>query len=303
MTAAKFPRLWRPRFWPLWFLFGVVRVLAWLPLPVIWLLGNGIGALMQLLLPRARHIAVTNVALCFPHLTRAARRRLVRQHFRVLGQSLTSIGVAWYASPARLRRLVRYRNAEHFERARAQNRNIILLAPHFVGLDVGGVRISSERPVASMYRAAKNPLVDRMLRRRARFGATLFERSANLKSLIKLIRSGTPFYYLPDQDPGGAEHVFAPFFGVPTATLTALSRIARLGDAVVVPCATYVRRFGRGYEVRFYPPLPPFSGDAVADATCMNAAIEIAVREMPAQYLWVYKRFKTREAGTERHYA
>lgn len=303
MTVANEPRLWHPRFWPLWLLFVVMRVLALLPLPVIWLLGNAVGVLMQVLLPRLRHVAMTNIALCFPALTCTARRRLVRQHFRALGQSLTSIGVAWYASSARLRRLVRYRNVEYFAQARAQNRNIVLLAPHFVGLDVGGVRISSEQAVVSMYRAAKNPLVDRMLRRRTRFGAVLVERSANLKSLIKLIRGGTPFYYLPDQDPGGAEHVFAPFFGVPTATVTALSRIARLGDALVIPCATSLRRFGLGYEVRFYPPLPPFSGEAITDATVMNAAIETAVREMPAQYLWVYKRFKTCEPGTACRYA
>lgn len=296
-------RLWRPRFWALWVLFGLVRLVAILPLPVVWLLGGGVGFVMQWTLPRARRTARTNLALCFPALSPAAQRRLLAQHFRALGRSLTGIGIAWYASRARLRRLVHVRNGEHFAQARAQQRNIILLAPHFVGLDVGGVRLSSEQPVVSMYRAAKNPVVDRMLRRRARFGAVLVERSANLKSLIKLIRGGMPFYYLPDQDPGGAEHVFAPFFGVPTATLTALSRIARLGDAVVIPCATRIRRFGRGFELCFYPPLPPFTGDALADATALNAAVEMAVRDNPAQYLWVYKRFKTREPGSACRYA
>ena len=303
MTSADGARLWHPRFWPLWFLFGIVRVLAWLPLPLIWLIGGAVGFVMQWSLPAARRIASTNLALCFPTKSPAARRRLLGQHFRALGRSLTGIGIAWYASRARLRRLVRYRNQHHFTDARAQHRNIILLAPHFVALDVGGVCLSSEQPVVSMYRAAKNPLVDRMLRRRARFGAVLFERSANLKSLIRLIRGGMPFYYLPDQDPGGAEHVFAPFFGVPTATLTALARIARLGEAVVIPCVTHIRRFGRGFDLCFYPPLPPFSGDALADATALNTAVEAAVRDMPAQYLWVYKRFKTREAGTARRYA
>ena len=303
MTGADSGGLWRPRFWPLWILFGLVRLLALLPLPVIWLLGGAVGALMQGLLPSARRIAATNLAVCFPALSPAARRRLLRQHFRALGRSLTGIGIAWHASRARLRRLVRYRDAQYFTQAQAQNRNVILLAPHFVGLDVGGVRLSSDQPVVSMYRAAKNPLVDRMLRRRARFGAVLVERSANLKSLIKLIRGGMPFYYLPDQDPGGAEHVFAPFFGEPTATLTALGRIARLGDAVVIPCATRIRRFGRGFDLCFYPPMAPFTGDALADATAMNAAVEATVRDMPAQYLWVYKRFKTREVGSGRRYA
>lgn len=303
MTGADGRGLWRPRFWPLWIWFGLVRLLAWLPLPVLWGLGGILGTAARWLVPRARRIAAANLSVCFPAMSEAARQRLLRQHFRALGRSLTAIGIAWYASRARLRRLVRYRGGEHFAAASAQGRNIILLAPHFVALDIGGVRLSSEQPVVSMYRAAKNPLVDRMLRRRARFGAILFERRAHLKSLIKLIRGGMPFYYLPDQDPGGAEHVFAPFFGEPTATLTALSRIARLSDAVVIPCATRIRRFGCGFELRFYPPLPPFTGDALADATAMNAAVETAVRDMPAQYLWVYKRFKTQQPGAARRYA
>lgn len=302
MMAADDDRLWRPYFWPLWILFGLVRLLALLPLPVLWLLGGVLGTAAPWFAPRARRIAAANLAICFPTLSPAARARLLRQHFRALARSLAAIGIPWYASRARLQRLVRYRGGEHFAEARAQGRNIVLLAPHFVALDIGGVRLSSERPVVSMFRAAKNPLVNRMLRRRARFGAVLLERSAHLKSLIRLIRGGMPFYYLPDQDPGGAKYVFAPFFGVPTATLTALSRIARLTDAVVIPCATRIRHFGRGFDLCFYPPLAPFTGDALADASAMNAAVEAAVRDMPAQYLWVYKRFKTCEPGAPSPY-
>jgi KDO2-lipid IV(A) lauroyltransferase len=53
-----------------------------------------------------------------------------------------------------------------------------------------------------------------------------------------------------------------------------------------------------GYVGRFHPPLEDFPGDDVAVATRrVNAFIEERVREMPAQYLWTHKRFKTRPPG------
>jgi KDO2-lipid IV(A) lauroyltransferase len=60
---------------------------------------------------------------------------------------------------------------------------------------------------------------------------------------------------------------------------------------------------GRGYEIEFRPPLKDFpSGDAVADTTRMNREIEAAVREMPEQYFWLHKRFKTRPPGEPKLY-
>jgi lauroyl/myristoyl acyltransferase len=118
---------------------------------------------------------------------------------------------------------------------------------------------------------------------------------SSLKLLVKLIRQGLPFYYLPDQDMGERASVFVPFFGIPAATVTALSRIAESTNAAVVPCITRILPGGRGYEVRFYPPLNNFpTDDPEADARRMNQEIERWVREMPEQYMWSYRRFKTR---------
>lgn len=296
-------RVRAPRYWLAWLFAALLRVVSLLPLPILALVGAGLGAAGYLFAHRLRRVARVNIGLCFPELDARAQRRYVRRHFIWLGVSLASVGVGWWGSERRLHRLVRITDRHYYDAAAAAQKNVILLAPHFLALDVGGIRLSIERPVVSMYRAAKNPVTDCLLRRRARFGATLIERSAHLKSLIRLLRSGMPFYYLPDQDPGGGDTVFAPFFGVPTATVTALSRMARLADAEVIPCVTRIRPWGRGYDLRFYPPLAPYpSDDAIADATRMNAMIEVAIRESPTQYLWVYKRFKTRPSEAERSF-
>lgn len=273
-----------------------MRAVARLPWPLLAAAGAALGELAYWFAPRARRVGHINLALCFPELAPRARRGLLRAHFRALGSSGFTLPVAWWGAPARLKKLVRVRDRAQYDALVASGRAVILLAPHFVALDIGGMRLSLERPIVSMYRAPKWRPLARAFAQRERANAVLFERDGPLKQLIKFIRAGRPFYYLPDQDPGGAPHVFAPFFNVPTATLTALARMAQMTGAAIVPCATALT--SQGAEVRLWPALEGFpSGDPLADAAHMNRAIEAMVRAYPAQYLWIYKRFKTRPGG------
>lgn len=292
-----------PRYWPYWAALWLVRAVSRLPLRVLWLAGAVVGNLAYIVSRRQKRVALINLGLCFPQLDAKAHRRLVRRHFRAYGQTLLSAGIPWWGSPERLRRITRFRDRHYYDQALAAHRRIILLAPHFLGLEVGGIRLSQERPVVSMYKKPKKALAEYALSQRSRYAATLVERDAPLTALIRKIRQGLPFYYLPDQDPGDDQGVFATFFGIPAATVTALGRMARLTDAVVIPCFTRLLPYGGGYEIIFHPPLDDFpTDDPQADARRMNAEIEKGVREMPEQYMWTYKRFKTRPRGTPSFY-
>lgn len=284
---------------------GALWLLGRLPLPLLALAGVFVGALLSLFWGRGRKASATNLRLCFPDWSECARRRMRRAHLRAMGVAYCTIGVTMWASSARLKRLTRFRGREYLDTALARKQNVILLAPHFLGIDVGGLVVSHERPVVSMYKRAKHAVFDTALRRsRERFGAIMIERDSELRALIRAIRGGRVFYYLPDQDPGESAFVFAPFFGIPTATVTALGRIAQMTDAVVIPASTRFLSFGRGYEVTFDAPLADFpSGHALQDAASMNAAVEHAVCHDPTQYMWTYKRFKTRPRGESDPYA
>ena len=291
--------LYHPAYWPTWLGLGFMRLLSFMPLPVLWVLGSVLGAFFHLFPSKIKETALINVGLCFPELGKEGQAGLVRKHFRSLGVSILCYGLGWWSSPVRLHRLIKFRDRQYYDDAIAAGKSIIVFAPHFLALDITGITLSSERLYISMYRASRNRLIDRMLKRRGRFGAVLFERKSNLKSLIRHLREGRPFYYLPDQDPGSAESVFVPFFGVPAATVTALSRIAKMTNAAVAPCYNRILPWGRGFEVRFEEPLRDFpSGDLEKDARRMNEEIEKAIRLNPEQYLWGYRRFKTRPAGS-----
>ncbi len=302
MTNAA---LAHPRYWATWLGVGLLRTAVLLPLPVLAGIGGLLGLFLYYLHPPRRRIVAINLGRCFPRLDARAQRRLARQHFRALGQGLFDAAIVWWASVRRLQRLVHFEGREHYDRALTQGRPIILLAPHFVAMEVGGVFLSGERPVTTMYKKTKNAAFNSLLRHaRVRFGGQIIERDEGLKPAIRALKGGRVFYYLPDQDLGREHSVFAPFFGVSTATVPALGRLAQLTGAVVIPCFTRQRTWGRGYDVIFEPPLADFpTGDTLIDAARTNEAIERGVALMPAQYFWVHKRFKTRPEGEADFYA
>lgn len=288
-----------PRFWPTWIALAIVRLTSLLPLPLIWLLGSGAGWLVYALHASRRRITRRNIERCFPELSVRAQRSLVRAHFCALGQALLDNGIAWWGSARRLRRLVRITGREHLEAALHAHRNVILFAPHFMGLELAGVRLSLEGPLVTVFRHPDNELMQVIMwRGRARFGLKLIEHNKPFLSLVRAVKSGTPLYYLPDQDAGRRRAVFAPFFGIQASTFKAMAELARLTDAVVIPCIARQLPRGRGHEIVLMPALENYPiGDDVADAARTNAVIEAAARRWPEQYFWVHKRFKTRPQG------
>lgn len=301
---AESVSIFHPRYWLTGVGLALLRALAALPLPVVAWVGRRIGEAIHALHRNRRHVVEVNIARCFPELSPEAQSALVKEHFRAFGQALVDLGVAWWSSPERIKGLVRLRGREYYDRALAEGRNIILLAPHFLALEIAGLRVSLERPLVAVFRDPDNPLVSRVVANaRRRFGAQLVERNQNLTAMVRQLRRGVPLYYLPDQSTGAQRSVFVPFFGIPTATFSALGRLAALGQAVVIPCYSRQLAGGAGYEVIFAPPLRDYpTGDAIEDTRRMNQAIEQAVREFPTQYFWVHKRFKKRPKGEPSFY-
>lgn len=277
---------------------GLMWLLHFLPLSVLSWLGNGLGDLLFVLGRERRYVALTNLALCFPDMDDRARRQLVRAHFRAVARSMLERGILWWGSADRIRAMVSVAGAEHWHAVRG--RPVIFLVPHFVGFEMGSFRFNLDEPVASMYAKQRNAAFDAaFLRGRVRFKtAKMFSRQDGVRTIVRALRDGLPFIYLPDMDFGPRDAVFVPFFGVQAATITGLARLAAISKAAIVPMITRQLPGAEGYATRFYPAWENYpSGDDHADARRMNAFIEERVREMPEQYYWVHKRFKTRPEG------
>ena len=275
--------------------------LRWLPRRWVCTLGRGLGA--GLFHWGRRRVTLINLKLCFPDMTEAQRVRIGRSVFQNLARSTLELGRVWYGPVKDALSNVKLVDKHHIDVWRGKA-PIIVLAPHFVGLDMGGTRFSQEYPeVFSMYSEQKNKVFDRALRRaRQRFNnATLITRQQGLRPVLKALKAKQLFYYLPDMDFGAKDAVFVDFFGVKTATVTAMSRLAEISGAKIIPLVT--RQTADGYEARFYPAWEDFpTGDAEADARRLNVFLEQRIVEMPDQYFWVHKRFKTRPPGEPSFY-
>lgn len=276
---------------------GFMRLLAHLPLAWVRALGRSLGWLLYRLAGSRRRVVWVNLRLCFPQLAEAELRALAQQTFVYFSQAWLDRGWLWHGSSEVLMRRLRLRGAVHELQGDAPT---VVFAPHFVGLDAGWTALTNGLPRAftTIYSNQVDPTLDRwILEGRKRFGKPrLFGRDDGLKPVVQALRAGQPLYLLPDMNITRQESVFVPFFGVPTATLTSLSRFAKMGRAKVVPVITELT--AAGYDVHVMPAWEDFpTDDLQADAATMNLRLQDYIDRMPAQYYWVHKRFKMRPAG------
>jgi KDO2-lipid IV(A) lauroyltransferase len=293
------------------FLLGFMWLLHWLPLPVLGRFGDAVGSLLFVIMGPRREIALTNLRLAMPELSENERRALAHKHFQAYSRSVFERAILWWASEARLRRLIRIETSEGMPADQVPVTGMtakptILLCPHFVCLDVGGASIAMEASASSMYVAQKNAVFDEVLRAgRARFKPVrLFTRQDGIKPILRALKEHLPYFMLPDMDFGEKDAEFVPFFGVPAATLTATARIAATTGAQVMPViATFLPNY-QGWRVKFYPVWDNYPGaDMVAATRRMNEFIEERIREAPAEYFWTHKRYKTRPNGEPSFYS
>jgi KDO2-lipid IV(A) lauroyltransferase len=273
-----------------------MRLLAPLPLPWVRALGHGLGLVLHVLVRNRRHVVDVNLRLCFPQWGEAQRAAVRREVFVNVAQSWLDRSWLWHGEPEVVRRRLLLTGAL---RELAGQEPAIVFAPHFVGLDAGVTALTQQqpRPMTGIYTPQSNKVVDAwVMEGRNRFGGKPLSRADGVRGLVSALRQGDLLYLLPDMNFGPEESIFVPFYGVPAATVPSLSRFARLGRAKVVPVVTRMTK--SGYEVCVLEAWAGFpTKDAVADTALMNERLQGYIDEMPGQYYWVHKRFKTRPPG------
>jgi KDO2-lipid IV(A) lauroyltransferase len=294
-------RLLYPRYWTTWIWLAIWRLVTLLPYRLLLIIGKFIGLVLHSIPLRRKKIAWRNIQLCFPELDLNAQRKLLRANFISMGIAIMEVGMAWWWPQGRLRELLQL---EGFDRLTEKSeRGVILLGIHYTSLEIGAAAITTTVEVDGMYKAHKNPVYEYVqLKGRlnhSRDGCKLYERN-DLRGSIKSLKQGRILWYLPDQDYGLNQGLFAPFFGVQAATITATAKLAAKTGAAVIPVKFIRLPNAKGYQVSIEPELENFpTGDDLADATRINSLIESFVRLQPDQYLWAHRRFKNRPEGLQ----
>jgi len=276
----------------------VLQLVGMLPIQVVMLIGSVLGWLMSVFWKQRREVCMRNLALCFPENTAAENLALMRKNFRVVGRAVMGHFVVLTASRSRIKRIVRVEGIHHL--AGQSSHPTILFCPHFAGGIMLSVWATLDFETGMLYAPQHNALSDEVLRRvRRRFGGRLFRRKEDLMKACRWLKSGKILSLSPDADLNSEGGVaFVPFFAVEkTATTLAMSRLANMTGASVLPAKVTVSGAGR-YTITFYPKWSAYpSGDDEKDAERMNQFLEQMILESPEQYFWIHRRFKTRPEG------
>lgn len=276
----------------------IVRLISLLPMWLIAKIGAVLGVVGYYLAKSRRLVGLRNLQLCFPLMDENERRKIIKAHFKYLVTSALEYGLVFYAKKERIEKIVKLNNFEHVLEHYGK-KPVILLCPHFVGLDLGAIRLTLEIVGFSIYSRQRNSIITEKLKEaRIRFikekGGVVFARQDGLRPILKKLKQGQHvFYYLPDQDFGERDSLYVPFFAHPTcATVNVLPKLVQLSGAVVIPMVVY--RVANHYEVDFEPAWDNYpTGNIEADVIRMNQFIENVVIKNIAQYFWLHKRFKT----------
>ena len=285
---------------------GLLRLTTLLPLPLAHAIGALVGGLLWWVPNDLRRIACRNLTLAFPEMPVADRERLLRLNLEETGKLLLELGSLWLWRGERVLALVRGAVAgeEALTDTVRRRRGAILLTPHLGAWEMAGLYYSSRHPLTILYRPSRLGLDELSVRGRGRLGGKVVATDARgVRSLLTALRDGEILGILPDQDPGDEGGVFAPFFGIPASTMTLVSRLALNTGAPVF--LTWAERLPRGQgfalHLRALPEVTA-AGSLAESAAALNRGVESAVRSLPTQYLWTYKRFKTRPPGESKLY-
>jgi len=278
-----------------------MRIGVFIPFKAQVVAGKAIGRMMYPFMHKLRSTAYSNISHCFPEKKQPQVERLVKRHFEAIGVSFFETANAYYGSDNKIKKLLTIKNEHFFKDALKEEGGIILLCSHFMPLMLGSRALLIKHTIANIYRPQNNTLFDSAMVKGYKKNGAVMIKSTDTRSIIKAINNSLPIWYAPDQDLGKNNSVFAPFFGIQTATASATARLAKNNNTRVIPYSFI--RTSNGYLMSFEKPISNYpSNDPIHDATVINQILEKQINHSPEQYLWIHRRFKTRPNDEKNFY-
>ena len=294
--------LFLPRYWATWVGLSVLRTIELLPFRVQRHIGSALGKLIRRLPLAYVRIARRNIDLCMPTLSERDRADLVDRHCESLGMGLCETANTWWSSDRRVHKLAEIQGLENLQAALAKGRGAIMIGGHFTTIEIATRILGTVVPLNVVYRPTKNAVLSHTM-------FTSFSRNGkpiahdDIRTMIRALKKNEAVWYAPDQSYRNKGAAMVNFFGIPAATTTATSRLARISGAAVLTYFPERLPGNAGYRVVIGPALEDFPGvDPVDDVERFHALLEAQIRRVPEQYLWVHRRFKGLSADYPDYY-
>lgn len=276
-------------------------LLSKFPNPIRIFFSIPIGIILFILLKKRRKICFTNLKICFPNSNKIKIFSIALKTFITFVLSVLDSFYFWGQKKTTIKNKINIKNEKLFFDFLKKNKTIIVL-PHFLGIEMVGLKISSVMPCVIHYLKQNNQMIDRFLKeKRAKFkNVVLLEQKDSFTKVVRSINNNLPFIILPDMDFGIKNNKFIDFFNIPAATVDTVPRLAKITKSKVI-LLKINRRFS-GYFIDFIK-FDNFPTDSIEnDLIKINRAIESIVSEKPYNYYWFHRRFKTRPNKNEKFY-
>jgi Kdo2-lipid IVA lauroyltransferase/acyltransferase len=284
--------LFLPKYWATWVGLSVLRGIELLPFSTQRHVGSALGKIIRYLPLAYVRIARRNIELCMPTLSPQDQAELVDRHCQSLGMGLCETANTWWSSDERVHKLADIQGLEHLQAALVKGRGAIMIGGHFTTIEIATRILGTVVPLNVLYRPMKNEVLSHTM-------FTSFSRHGkpipydDIRAMIRALKRNEAVWYAPDQSYRNKGAAMVNFFGIPAATTTATSRLARISGATVLTYFPERLPGNAGYRVVIGPALEDFPGtDVVRDAERFNRLLEAQIRRVPEQYLWVHRRFK-----------
>ena len=265
------------------------KILSWLPLWLLHLLGWLLGWLVFLVSATYRRRFLHNVAVA------GLQRTQWLPAVGAAGQLVTEIPRLWLGRPVP----VQWTGEQVLQDALAADKGVVFLTPHLGCFEITAQAYAARygqagKPMTVLFRLPRQPWLARWVSvARARPGMqTAPTTLAGVKKLLKVLKQGQCVGLLPDQVPPAGQGVWVPFFGQNAYTMTLSARLAIQTGATVLLAWGERRSWGRGYVVHVQALGETLSTEVPVATAQINRAMERLIRQAPGQYLWGYARYK-----------
>ena len=285
-----------PKYWLTWVGVIILYTISWLPYKLQLFLGKLLGRLLYKIGSSRKKVAMKNLELCFPEMSQEELTRTLKKNFENTGIALFETGMGWWWPDWRVKRKIKIVGLEHLEKAKQEDKGVLLLTMHYLSVEINCRGIGMGHPMVVFYRPHNNQLMEFFqFRGRGRSNKYMLGKR-DVKGLITALRQKEVCVYLPDQDYGRNRSLFVPFFAVPDAATTTgtliFARQKNIQNHILIPTRN---DDGSGYTLEIKPMMENFpTDDDEADLIRINQELEKAIMYKPEQYMWLHRRFKTR---------
>ena len=271
---------------------ALLLIIAYLPSPLQRLVSKLFSFLICYAIPSRQKIISNNIDIAYPQISQEEKKELITKNYQMLGYSIIEMAQAWFLPVSYLKKRVMLKGTEHLENAKKANQGVVILVPHYCNVEIIGILLSIKQPIHITYQIAKNATFNHFQNNRRNRTIKTTISSKNLRQMIRVLKNKELLCYAPDQSKYESNAPYIPFFSKKVKTTTGTVKLAKAGNAQVIPLFAYYDSDLKKYSLELQPALKFIDNDNIKNTTIVNQAIESLILKNPKQYLWAHKRFK-----------